>query len=68
VKNKIPFVLLEGYAQSLIDLMATAKTVDKADHYKKLYLKYLSECGWTDQEFNMALLSQVDKDWEPSLN
>lgn len=61
---KLPFHLIKKTVQLLSDL----NTVFNDDLYYDLYLKYLKEAGWTEKEYEVALLDNIDSNWVPQVN
>lgn len=61
---KLPFHLIKQTVQLLSDL----NTVFNDDLYHDLYCRYLKEAGWTEKEYETALMNHIDFNWEPQLN
>lgn len=61
---KLPFHLINRTVQLLSDL----NTVFHDDLYYDLYRKYLKEAGWSEKEYEAALLDHIDSNWAPQLN
>lgn len=61
--TKIPYDLVALEADKLIVRMALSSIYDSY-HYFRLYLHYLSACGWTEYEFNRETLHRIDAAWD----
>lgn len=61
--TKIPYDLVALEADKLIVRMALSSIYD-SHHYFKLYLVYLSACGWTEYEFDNETLCRIDAAWD----
>ena len=63
-KMKLPFSIIMEQAQSFFDLAA----LEKDDLYWSLFVQYLKESGWTEEEYDAALLNHINSNWEPEQN
>ncbi len=60
---KIPYDLVAIEADKLIIRMALSSIYDSY-HCFRLYLHYLSACGWTEYEFDNETLCRIDAAWD----
>lgn len=53
-----------------LEIINLSALVDDALFYDILqeYYAYIAACGWTDIEFDNALLEYIDNNWEDRLN
>lgn len=61
---RIHYEIMEDLVVEIIQLMVLSSNEDVTNNLFQLYLEYLSECGWTDQEFDAETLSRIDSSWE----
>ncbi len=64
---KLPFEAIEAQAFDLILQMVLAPAWE-AHEYWESYITYITECGWTDQEFDQELLERIDNQWQFLVN
>jgi hypothetical protein len=60
---KLPFRLIVKTAQFLSDL-----DIVSYDDRSNLYCDYLTLSGWTEIEYERALLDFIDENWEATLS
>lgn len=68
---KIPFDLINEFANSLADAGFNAMISDNqelADDLFKSYITYLELCGWSPEDFSKELLARLDEGWSIQLN
>lgn len=68
---KIPFDLINEFANSLSDAGFNAMLSGKeelADGLFKSYLLYLELCGWSPEDFSKESLSRLDDGWSIKFN
>ena len=65
---RIHYELMEDLVLDIVSLMAVSSNEECTDALHALYIDYLSECGWTEQEFDQEILSRIDSSWETSDN
>lgn len=61
--TKVPYDLVAIEADKLIVRMALSSIYDSYRHFR-LYLAYLSACGWTEYEFDRETLIRIDAAWD----
>ena len=63
---QLPYTIIRYRAMQLIDLIAL--TMDHDGLLRKEYLNYLSECGWSESEFDKEFMKEINSNWNTLLN
>ncbi len=64
---KTPFTVVNFYANRLL-IGASVFTDELSIFYWDAYNNYIDVCGWTDKEFDAALLLKINKEWDITCN
>ena len=62
--KQLPFDIILSEALKLDNKRAEAKNEEEKDKYRELFLAYLDGAGWSEKEFDKALLGRVSSSWE----
>lgn len=65
---RVPYRIVSDYAFQLVDAAALSETSEERIMFWDAYEAYLSECGWTESEFDETVLIEIAENWETKSN